>query len=214
MILTKDLKTEILTSLEKEPLARIPASETEYLDLVKHFPFKIEYHESEIYTIGLASLIHELITGMLITTLNNLLSEKDDYLVLGSNSGVSIPKFEGAYYMPDAMVIKGIPVFKNNSKSIVTNPSIIVEVLSPATSVFDVEAKLPEYKHLESLDQIIFVNQKRIEVSSFKRSDLPNTWINQDFYDLKDNILIYGEPVPLADIYKKVKFNDLEKLAS
>lgn len=206
MVIAKDLREEILRKLKTEPLVRISASEAEYLELANNFPYKIEYHESEIYTMGLASLIHELITGMIITILNNMYSSNENYLVLGSNSGVHIPKFEGGFYMPDVMVIKDNPAFKGNSKSIVTNPLVIVEVLSPSTTQFDMEAKLPEYKHLDSLQQVIFVNQKRVEVSLFTRSEKPNTWINEDFYNLTNIFLIDGNPISLEAIYKKVKF--------
>jgi Uma2 family endonuclease len=206
MIVTKDLRKDILKRLKTEPLVRIPASEDDYLKLVASFPFKIEYHQAEIYTMGLSSFYHELITGMVITLLNNLFSSNNEYHILGSNAGIQIPKFEGGYYMPDVVVVKGTPAFKKNSTSIFTNPHIIVEVLSPSTAEFDFEAKLPEYKHLESLQQIIFINQKRIEVSSFIRTEKPNTWINQDFYELTDEMQIDGNPVSIGAIYNKVKF--------
>lgn len=207
MIATKDLRTQITESLKNDVLVKIPASEKEYLELATQFPFKIEYHESEIYTMGLASIYHELITAMVITILNNIYANDNDYMVLGSNSGVQIPKFEGGYYMPDAVVVKGTPIFKENSNAIFTNPYIIIEVLSKATAAFDQEAKLPEYKHLSSLQQIIYINPKRIEVSTFTRTEAANTWINQDFYELKDSILIDGNPVSLEAIYKKVVFS-------
>ena len=48
--------------------------------------------------------------------------------------------------MPDVMVVKGEPIFKPNSTAVITNPYIIIEVLSPATKQFDLSEKLPEYK--------------------------------------------------------------------
>jgi Uma2 family endonuclease len=155
MVIIQDLRTELLERLKTEELVRVPASEADYLALAQHFPFKIEYYQSEIYTMGLASFYHELIAAMFTTILNNLFMDKDDYVVLGSNSGVQIPKFEGSYFMPDVTVVKGEPIFKPNSTAIITNPYLIVEILSPATDKFDKESKLPEYKHLQSLQQIL-----------------------------------------------------------
>ena len=108
--------------------------------------------------------------------------------------------------MPDVMVVKGEPIFKENSKAIITNPYIIVEVLSPATSTFDVEYKLPEYKHLESLQQIIYVSPRKVFVSTYIRSENPNIWLNQDFYNEDDKMQIDGKEIAVKDIYKKVKF--------
>jgi hypothetical protein len=88
---------------------------------------------------GFASYLHEKLVFALGSILYNLLFEIDDFEILGSNSGVSIPKFEGGFYMPDVMVVKGEPIFKENTEAFITNPFIIVEVLSPATSTFDVE---------------------------------------------------------------------------
>ncbi|MCU0340808.1 MAG: Uma2 family endonuclease [Spirosomaceae bacterium] len=206
MVIIQDLRTELLERLKTEELVRVPASEADYLALAQHFPFKVEYHQSEIYTMGLASFYHELIAAMFTTILNNLFMDKDDYIVLGSNSGVQIPKFEGSYFMPDVTVVKGEPIFKPNSTAIITNPYLIVEILSPATDKFDKESKLPEYKHLQSLQQIIMVNPRRVGITSYIRTEQPNTWLNQDFYDLEESLLIDGQPVTLASIYKKVKF--------
>ncbi|MFN4147901.1 MAG: hypothetical protein ACK4GN_19080, partial [Runella sp.] len=95
MVTTKDLKAELLERLKTEKIVVVPASEKQYLSLAKHFPYKIEYHNAEIYTMGLASYHHELIIARLITLLSILFDSQDEYTVLGSNSGVKISKFEG-----------------------------------------------------------------------------------------------------------------------
>ncbi len=127
-------------------------------------------------------------------------------MVLGSNAGVQIPKFEGDYYLPDVMVVKGQPAFKPNSTSIITNPYVVVEILSKSTAQFDLADKLPEYKHLESLQQILYINQKKMAVTSYRRSDTPNIWLNQDFSQAEEAIEIEGMPVLLKDIYRKIEF--------
>ena len=108
--------------------------------------------------------------------------------------------------MPDVMVVKGEPAFKPNSTAIITNPYIIVEVLSPATTKYDLEDKLPEYKYLESLQQIIYVSPKKVFVSTYVRSENSNIWLNQDFYSLEDTIVVENANISLSDIYKKIKF--------
>lgn len=206
MVITKDLKAELLERLKTQAQVVVPASEAEYLELAPHFPFKIEYHQSEIHAMGLSSYIHELIIATIVTILNNLFADKEEYTVLGSNAGVQIPKFEGGYYMPDITVVKGEPQFKSNSTAIITNPYLVVEVQSPGTDVFDTESKLPEYKHIESLQQIVFVSQKQVRVSSYLRTQTPRVWLNEDFDALDQTMLIDNQPVSLAAIYKKVKF--------
>jgi Uma2 family endonuclease len=206
MVVAKSIKETILEELRTKEIVCIPASEEEYLDLASKLPFKVEYHNSEIITMGLASFWHETIIGNMIWILKNLFSDSEEYYVLGSNLGVQIPKFEGGYYMPDVLVVKGEPIFKANSTAIITNPYIIVEVLSKATEVFDITEKLHEYKSLPSLKQIIFVSQKELGLMNFLRSENPNIWLNQDFYNEDDRMQIDGKEIAVKDIYRKVKF--------
>ena len=206
MVVAKSLQETIIEQLKTNELVSIPASEEDYLSIASALPFKVEYHANEIITMGLASYWHETLVSTFIGIFYNLFSRKEELNILASNSGVSIPKFEGGFYMPDVMVVKGEPIFKENSKAIITNPYIIVEVLSPATSTFDVEYKLPEYKHLESLQQIIYVSPRKVFVSTYIRSENPNIWLNQDFHSLDDVIVVEGASVLLSDIYKRIKF--------
>ena len=204
MVSDQDLRSGILECLKTEPVARIPASEEEYFAIAEQLPFKIEYHNSEIISIGLASYFHEIIVANWIFILRSILP--DEFTVLGSNSGIQIPKFEGGYYLPDVMVVKGEPAFKPNSSAIITNPYLIVEIHSPSTAQFDSDIKLPEYKQQESLQQIIYVNQDRAQVSSYRRTDQPNTWINQEFFNLEEVMQVEGQEVLIKDIYRKIKF--------
>ncbi len=208
MVAAKSIKETIMEELKTKEIVCIPASEEDYLDLAIKLPFKVEYHDSEIITMGLAFFWHETLVMNIGSLLNILFSDSDAHYVLGSNSGVQIPKFEGGYYMPDVLVVKGEPVFKANSTAIITNPYIVIEVLSKATETFDLSDKLHEYKHLESLQQIIFVNQKKVGVMNYLRSENPNIWLNQDFYNEDDKMQIDGKEIAVNDIYKKVKFTN------
>lgn len=205
MVLIQDLKTSILERLKTETVVHIPASEADYFAVAEQLPFKVEYHNSEIITMGLASYFHEIIVANWIFILRSILS--DEFTVLGSNSGIQIPKFEGGYYLPDVMVVKGEPAFKPNSTAIITNPYLIVEIHSPSTAQFDSDIKLPEYKQQESLQQIIYVNQNRPRISSYRRTDQPNTWLNQEFFSLEEIMQIEGQEVAIKDIYRKIKFD-------
>jgi Uma2 family endonuclease len=207
MVITRNLKEEIIEQLKTKELVRIPASEEDYFSVAYDIPFKIEYHENEIITMGLASYEHEKITAKLIILLSQIFERKGvDYDILASNSGVQIPKFEGGYYMPDVLVMREEPIFKAKSNCIITNPYIIVEILSPSTKNFDLSEKLPEYKLLDSLQQVIYINPKKVNVSTYTRTENHNAWINQDFYSLEDSIVVENISISLSDIYRKIKF--------
>lgn len=81
MVITRNLKEEIIEQLKTKEFVRIPASEDDYFSVAYDIPFKVEYHENEIVTIGLATLWHEAIITNLGGILRNLFIEKDDFLV-------------------------------------------------------------------------------------------------------------------------------------
>jgi Uma2 family endonuclease len=205
MITTDHLKETILEELKTQQLVRLPASEEEFFALSSQLPFKIEYHDSEIITMGASSFWHEVLVSNFIFLLKTFFIQDKSIFVLGSNLGVQIPKFEGGYYLPDVVVVQGTPAFKPGSTAVITNPYLIVEVLSPSTSEFDISEKLPNYKRIESLQQIILVSQKDKMVMSYTRSEQPGIWLNQDFFE-DDSLLIKSMPIALGDIYEKVQF--------
>jgi Uma2 family endonuclease len=205
MVLIQDLHKVILERLKTEAMIRIPASEEEYLALAEILPYKTEYHNSEIIVMSLASYWHEI----LLITLGGIflrLFPDSEFDHLGSNVGVKVLKFEGGYYLPDLKLVKGAPIFKPGSNSIITNPFLLVEILSPSTERYDIEVKLPEYKQIESLQHILLINLEKPQVSHYQRLSEPNTWLNREYYALEDQLILEGHLVQLAEIYKKVKF--------
>ncbi len=131
---------------------------------------------------------------------------ENSVFVLGSNAGVQIPKFEGGYYLPDITVVKGAFELKEGSNCIITNPHIVVEVLSKSTANHDRGDKIPEYKRVESLQQIILVSQDKMEVESYTRTDKPNTWLNQTFTSAEESLTVHQNSILLKDIYRRIEF--------
>lgn len=206
MITTDQLKETIIDQLKTQEVVRIPASEEEFFALANELPFKIEYHNSEIITMGLSTPWHEMLIMTLGGILYNLFYDQGGFSVLGSNTGVQIPKFEGGYYLPDIVVVKGEIELKEGSNCIITNPHIVIEILSKSTANYDRGEKLPEYKRLESLQQIIFINLDKLEVESYERTDKPNTWLNQTFTNSEESLMIHEKHVLLSDMYRNIQF--------
>ena len=206
MTKTEQLKAAITEQLKTQEIVRIPASEEEFFALTEEVPYKIEYHNSEITTMGLTTPWHEKLVMTLGGILYNLFFDKDEFSILGSNAGVQIPRFEGGYYLPDVTVVKGDFNLIEKSNCIISNPYIVIEILSKSTAKYDRGEKLPEYKHLDSLQQIIFVSQDKMEVESYERTEKPNTWLNQTWTQGEESLEIFGQPVFLKDIYRKIQF--------
>jgi Uma2 family endonuclease len=88
----------------------------------------------------------------------------------GSDLQLSIRAAEVATY-PDAAVV-GDPVERDpESPAHVTNPRIVVEVLSPSSERYDREQKRLYYQQLDSLREYVLIAQDRRRVEIWCRTD-------------------------------------------
>ncbi len=208
MVAVENLAEYLLAQIKMQDVVCVPASEAEYLDIAPEFPGKLEYHNGEIIAMSLATALHELI----LSSINYLLfayCRDKDFLVTSSNAGLQIPRPGGGYYQPDLMVTQGEWVFKQGSNCIITNPYLLVEVLSPSTMKYDQEYKLEYYKELPSLKYVVYAAQNRPYLSIYERTDQPDVWLNTDYKTL-DSIAKLGDlSLPLREVYHKIQYPNL-----
>ena len=198
---------------------RVPATWEEFLKFSAISEYNVQYREGQIISfieideqtnciMGQASLPHEMLVGRFITRLSNLLDDiHNDYLVLGSNAKIFIAPDRGGFNA-DVTVVKGTPKllkYKVNKRSYdgVTNPWLVVEVLSTSTRRFDLTEKLGDYQKIESLQQMIFVEQDSINIKTYIRQG-NNPWLFIELKDIKDELPIFekDETISLSDIYQ------------
>jgi Uma2 family endonuclease len=193
------LTKEQIATLDAGGMVTIPASWEEFMDFLPEAPYRAEYHSNHIIVMGLAAFIHELLIGRLITLLTNL-SQGKGYYVAGSNVGVLKGEGKG-YYNPDVTVIKGNPQFYADSNAIITNPYLVVEVVSESTAAYDLYHKLPKYEQIDSLQEVVFIDRFDLSVSTFRRTKAPNVWIKTNYYQSSEQAIIDGFPILLSDIF-------------
>ncbi len=70
---------------------------------------------------------------------------------------------------PDAAVICGEPARDPASPTHVTNPTVVVEVLSPSTEEYDRGEKREHYLQIETLREYVLIAQDRCRVEVFVR---------------------------------------------
>ncbi len=90
----------------------------------------------------------------------------------------------------------------------VKKPSIIFEVLSDSTALYDKEVKLKYYKKIDSLNYYVLVAQKEIMVEVYSRTDNNQIWQYQTFENLDETIAFerLGFELPVAVIYEGIGF--------
>ncbi len=200
--------TTLAERAELEPgLVRLPATWEEYVGLLREQGLPLEFEDDQIIFMSIASNPHEAIVANILGILYNLLDSRQDLHAVGSNRHVFIEEFH-ADYAPDAHVVLGVPQEHTLRKGLTANlnPRIIFEVLSPSTAEHDLGTKLPRYKKIPSVRQIVYLEQERPLISVFTRIGDSNRWENEDFDNLEQTLLLEDRPVALKDFYRKVLF--------
>ena len=181
---------------------RFPASFADFENATAHSKLKMEYVNESIVIMSYATLVHEA----MVLRLGALLSVLDARLfsLIGSNHKVYRKGMDNAF-APDIFVIKGRAkrVKPTGKTSMVTNPWLIIEILSPGTEPYDLGTKLPAYKRFPSVEYIFYVDQYEERATLHSRSSA-KLWRSEDFGPEQPNITIGDARFSLTDIYQNL----------
>ena len=165
-----------------------------------------EFTAGKVFAMAGGSEAHNLIVANVIRELGNQFKGRP-CRVYPSDMKVRIESDDVATY-PDVMVICGERRFLDDRRDVVTNPTLIVEVLSDSTEASDRGDKFLHYRGLPSLHAYLLLSQERQQADLFLRQP-DGTW----------NLKSYGEPsdtvplptveasLPMAEIYDKVELS-------
>jgi Uma2 family endonuclease len=107
----------------------------EYLARERLAETKSEYYGGEIFAMAGASLAHARIVRNLVQKLGIRLGA-GDCEVFSGDLRLHVPS-TGLYTYPDVMVICGSPALTDTDFDTVTNPAVVIEVLSESTKDYD-----------------------------------------------------------------------------
>jgi len=162
-----------------------------------------EYLDGEVFAMTGASWEHNIITANLTSELHARLKSRP-CTVLSNDLRVRIETANAGTY-PDVAVLCGEPAFYDNRRDTITNPTLLIEVLSLSSEGYDRGDKFTCYRTLPSLEQYVLVAQDRIAVDILTR-EADNRWI-LTVYDQPDQDVVFdaiGCTIPIAEIYAKV----------
>jgi Uma2 family endonuclease len=181
----------------------------EYLAFERASEEKHEYLAGEIHAMVGASNNHNLIVANLIIALGIQLRGRS-CLVYPSDMRVGIPAV-GSYTYPDVTVVCGRPEFEDAEVDILLNPTVIIEVLSPSTEMYDRGKKFQNYRTIASLKEYILVSQDTHRIEQFVRQE-NEQWLLTDAAVLESSITLPSTNCTLAlvDVYDKVSFDEGE----
>lgn len=177
----------------------------EYLDLEEKAEFRSEYDDGKITPMTGGTTNHNRIARNLCTALTVGLKGQD-FEVFVVDIKVWIPNSRKFRY-PDLMIVAGKPQYYKNRKTTVTNPQIIVEILSDSTEEFDRGNKFDLYKSIPTFQEYILINQEKVSIDHFYKTGVKSWSIK--LYDEQDSEIALQSldlKLQIAEIYDKVEF--------
>jgi len=183
-MLTKPIRRKVLLPTQK-------VSIEDYFRLEDKSIYKHEYHNGSILKMAGRQLPHNRLAQKAATIIDSFV-ESNELAFIVSNSDT------------DAVVICEKPEFYQNRKDTITNPLLIVEVLSGSTKDYDRTIKYEYYRTIPSFKEYILVHQDTKHVSVYtKQTD--TTWIVRDYDGDDATAILYAIqecPLPLKRLYR------------
>lgn len=177
----------------------------EYLEFEINSPERHEYINGEIIPMTGGLPNHNRLVLNLASALNFALRQQA-YDVFVTDQRLWIPK-QRIHTYPDIMVVEGSLQLQTGRRDTITNPLLIVEVLSKSTQTYDQGNKFKFYRTIPSFQEYILIDQYSIHVEQYYKTE-SNQWIFSE-KDGEESILKFSKipfEIVLADIYNKVDF--------
>ena len=141
---------------------------------------KHEYVAGQVFAMAGATFNHNLITTNLARALSTHLKPRP-CIVLSNDMRVRIETADACAY-PDVVVLCDRPAFHDSRRDVLTNATLVAEVLSPSTEGYDRGGKFAIYRGLPSLRQYVLISQDRPAVDVFTRQ-VDGRWVLDAYAD-------------------------------
>lgn len=177
----------------------------EYLEMEARSLEKHKYYNGKIIKMAGVKPVHNQIAAHAIAELRFALKKaKKKFLIYNSDTKIQIPT-ENLFVYPDAVVVCEKPILYKNRKDVITNPLLIVEVLSKSTEQHDKGKKFDYYRTLPSFQEYVLLSQDKPFASVYHRETM-DTWRIRDIKEGIIDLQSIGCQINLEDIYEDIIF--------
>lgn len=177
----------------------------EYLAMERQADYKSEYLDGEIFAMADASEEHNLIAGNIFASPHSQVRKHGCRAYISDMRNDMSKK--GLYAYPDVVVVCGESEFSDKHKDNLTNPKVIIEVLSKSTEAKDRGFKFMRYRKLDSFVEYVLVSQDKSTIEHYIRQS-NNRWLMTEIISLEDTVKLssIGCDLKMADIYEGISF--------
>ena len=179
----------------------------EYLELDRTSEERLEFWDGEVFCMSGGSEAHDRILVNCIVSLNVKL-HPSKCRVFSSDMRIKVPSAP-PYRYADVSALCGEAKFeKIGGVDALTNPHLLVEVLSPSTEAYDRVDKFTHYKSIPTLREYLLVAQHRPHVTHLFKGD-DGKWIHTEANELTETLTLVslGCDLPMGEIYQGVSFD-------
>lgn len=178
-----------------------------YLAFDQASDLRHEYVDGYTVTMGGASENHIFIVGATTVALG-IAIRGGTCRVAPNDARVGVPG--GNYRYPDVTVVCGEARFERGpgNATILRNPTVLVEVLSPSTERVDTVDKAWEYHQIPSVQDYLIIAQDRPHLLHYQRAEAG--WLLTQFVGLDATLRLdsLACTLALADVYAQVTFGE------
>lgn len=181
----------------------------EYLELDHTSEERIEFWDGNVFTLAGASSVHDQIQSNIHFFLRLKLQGKPCRVFL-SEMRLKVPDYL-PYRYPDLSALCGETKIETIGKQeLLTNPNLIVEILSDSTADFDRGYKFTYYKSIPSFSEYLLIAQDRPHVTQFIKQN-ETDWLNREFNDLSATVKLASLDceLTLTEIFQDVIFPEI-----
>jgi Uma2 family endonuclease len=169
--------------------------------------YKHEYHNGKIIKMANVRGPHSEISVNCTTALKNqckLLGQNHRFF--NGDLKIYIPAVNHGVYA-DGLAVSHRPEYWNGNNLLLSNPLLIIEVLSKSTESYDRNEKFDNYKTLTSFQEYVLVKQNAHHVEVFYR-DGTELWEKTTYNSLEEIVFLksLGYGISMADIYEHIEF--------
>ncbi len=181
---------------------KIYYSEADYLEIEQTATYKSEYINGEIYAMAGGSTNHNRIVGNLYVAIGSYLKRKKCKF-FPSDMKIYVPKHP-FYAYPDVSIVCEKPEYSLLTNHAITNPSVIIEVLSKSTENYDKSLKFDLYSKIQTLKEYILISSTDRHVMIYRRNSNDYWELSTNEHSIEKTIFIteIGLEIPLFDIYE------------
>lgn len=179
-------------------------TDEEYLSIERQATEKSEFYQGECFAMAGASRWHNLLTGRMFAALLNHLEESECTPYM-ADMRLHV-KAHRHYVYPDVVVVCQEQAYVDDD--MIDDATVIIEVLSATTELYDRGRKFLHYQSLPSFQEYVLISQNTMQVEIFSRGEM-NKWEYERLTQATKSLFLktLQFSITLAELYKSVPLN-------